>query len=191
MSGAPSAGGVRLRRARREDLDFLVSLATDAEVAPYLAAVSTRDPQGFLAEIEAAEAAPAERGRFVVEELTAAGAVRAGSIAFEVVNRRSRIARLHGLMLRPDVRGRGLARAATRRFVRDLLVELGYHRVELECYGFNERAIRHAEACGFVREGVKRKAYRRGDGWVDGVLFALVREDLDGPDAARRFAESC
>jgi hypothetical protein len=30
-----------------------------------------------------------------------------------------------------------------------------------------------------VREGVKRKAYRRGDEWVDGVLFALIREDLE------------
>jgi hypothetical protein len=30
-----------------------------------------------------------------------------------------------------------------------------------------------------VREGVKRKAYRRDDGWVDGVLYGLVREDLE------------
>jgi hypothetical protein len=30
-----------------------------------------------------------------------------------------------------------------------------------------------------VREGVKRQAYRRGDGWVDGVLYAVVAEDLE------------
>ena len=49
----------------------------------------------------------------------------------------------------------------------------------MEVYGFNERAIAHAERVGFVREGVKRKAYRRDDGWVDGVMYGLLREDLD------------
>ena len=61
------------------------------------------------------------------------------------------------------------------------LRERGFHRIELEIYGFNERAQRHAERAGFVREGVKRQAYRRGDGWVDGVLYAVVAEDLDEP----------
>jgi len=38
-----------------------------------------------------------------------------------------------------------------------------------------------AEDHYLVREGVKRKAYRRGDGWEDGVLYALVAEDLEPP----------
>ena len=66
------------------------------------------------------------------------------------------------------------------RFQRHLLLELGFHRLQLEIYGFNERAIAHAERSGFIREGAKRKAYRRHGEWVDGVLFGLVREDLDG-----------
>jgi RimJ/RimL family protein N-acetyltransferase len=37
------------------------------------------------------------------------------------------------------------------------------------------------ERAGFVREGVKRKAYRHGDGWVDGVLYALLEDELDEP----------
>jgi RimJ/RimL family protein N-acetyltransferase len=59
-----------------------------------------------------------------------------------------------------------------------LLDDLGYHRLELEIYGFNERAMRHAERAGFVREGVKRKAYQRHGEWVDGVLFGLIPDDL-------------
>ena len=61
---------------------------------------------------------------------------------------------------------------------RHLLLDLGFHRLQLEVYGFNERAIAHAERVGFVREGVKRRAYRRHGEWADGVLFGLVREDL-------------
>ena len=30
-----------------------------------------------------------------------------------------------------------------------------------------------------MREGVKRKAYERHGEWVDGVLFGLLREDLE------------
>jgi hypothetical protein len=30
-----------------------------------------------------------------------------------------------------------------------------------------------------VREGVKRKAYWRHGEWVDGVMFGLLREDLE------------
>jgi RimJ/RimL family protein N-acetyltransferase len=62
---------------------------------------------------------------------------------------------------------------------RHLLLDLDYHRLELEVYGFNERALRHADRI-YVREGVKRKAYRRHGEWVDGVLYGLIREDLDG-----------
>jgi RimJ/RimL family protein N-acetyltransferase len=58
-------------------------------------------------------------------------------------------------------------------------VDLGYHRLQLEIYGFNERAMAHAERSGFVREGVRRKAYLRHGDWVDGVMFGLVREDLE------------
>ena len=38
---------------------------------------------------------------------------------------------------------------------------------------------RHAERAGFVREGARRKAYRRHGELVDGVLYGLVREDLE------------
>jgi hypothetical protein len=58
----------------------------------------------------------------------------------------------------------------------DWLVELLTHE---DTPGFNERAIRHSERAGFIREGVERKAYLRHGEWQDAVLFALVREDLD------------
>ena len=100
---------------------------------------------------------------------------------FEERNRRSRIAHLGGLAVHPDFRGRRLADEAAREFQRHLLLDLGYHRLQLEIYGFNERAMRHAERVGFVREGERRKAYRRQGRWVGSALYALVREDLGLP----------
>ena len=104
---------------------------------------------------------------------------RAGVLGYDVANRRSRIAHLGGLAVHPDFRGRHLSDEAARVLQRYLLVDLDYHRLQLEVYGFNERAIKHAERAGFVREGVKRQAYWRHGEWVDGVLFGLLREDLE------------
>jgi RimJ/RimL family protein N-acetyltransferase len=103
---------------------------------------------------------------------------RAGVMGFEVENRRSRIAHLERLAVHPDFRGQRVSDDAARLLQDHLVLELGYHRLQLEIYGFNERAMAHAERAGFVREGVRRKAYWRNDEWVDGVLFGLVREDL-------------
>jgi RimJ/RimL family protein N-acetyltransferase len=103
---------------------------------------------------------------------------RAGTVQFERVNQRSRIAALGGLALHPSYRGKGVADEAARLVQRHLLRELGFHRLQLEVYAFNERALAHAERTGFVREGVRRKAYWRDGRWVDGVLFGLVEEDL-------------
>ena len=128
----------------------------------------------MLAEIERSREEPEHHGVFVIE----ADGELAGTMSFEVSNRRSRIAGLGGLAVHPDFRGRRLADDAARLFQRHLIDELGYHRLQLEIYGLNERAIRHAERVGFVREGVRRKAYWRNDQWVDGVLFGFVREDL-------------
>jgi RimJ/RimL family protein N-acetyltransferase len=173
---APLAGdGFVLRRADADDVGFMVELAAHEDVEPFMAAMGARTEDDVREELRQAEEEPAFYGRFIVE----VEGERAGVMAFEVSSRRSRIANLRGLMLAPEFRGRGIADAAARLLVRHLVFDLDYHRVQLECYGFNERAIRHAERAGFVQEGVKRKAYRRHDEWVDSVLFGLVREDLE------------
>ena len=166
---------ITLRRAEERDADFLVELLTDEDVDPFMAVVRPRDRDGVLAEIERSQAEPQEYGRFVIE----LDGEPAGLMGFEVANRRSRIANLGSLAVHPDFRGRHLADEAARLFQRHLLVDLGYHRLQLEIYGFNERAQRHAERAGFVREGVRRKAYDRHGEWVDGVIYGLVREDLE------------
>ena len=75
---------------------------------------------------------------------------RAGAMAWELTNRRSGIVHVSGLAVHPRFRGRRLADEAARLFQRHLIHERGFHRIELEVYGFNERAQRHAERSGFV-----------------------------------------
>jgi RimJ/RimL family protein N-acetyltransferase len=165
---------VAIRRARVDDVDFLVALVEHEEVAPFLAAVGPRTPEELLEEIRAGEQDPDAGARFVIE----VEGERAGTMRFGRTNRRSRIAHLGGLAVHPDFRGRRLADDAARLLIRYLFDDLGYHRLELEIYSFNERAAAHAERIGFVREGIRRRAYRRGDDWVDGVMYGLLPDDL-------------
>jgi aminoglycoside 6'-N-acetyltransferase len=165
---------IAIRRARPDDVDFLVALTTHDDVDPFLSARRATSREELLEEIERSSVEPDDFGRFVIE----VDGERAGAMGFAVSNKRSRVARLGGLAIHPDFRGRRISDEGARLFQRHLLHELGYHRLELEIYGFNERAMQHAERSGFVREGVKRKAYRRHGEWVDGVLFGLIEEDL-------------
>ena len=171
--------GFRLRRATVDDVDFLAGLAGHDDVEPFLSVRRARDPDAVREEIQRSLAEPQETGRFVIEVEENGAWRRAGSMAFDLANKRNRIANLGGLAVHPDYRGRKLSDEAARLFQRHLLVDLDFHRLQLEIYGFNERAIQHAERSGFVREGVKRKAYWRHGEWADGVLFGLVREDLE------------
>jgi RimJ/RimL family protein N-acetyltransferase len=170
--------GIRLRRAQPEDVDFMVELVTHEEVQPYLSVVRPRDRDSLLQDVRRSQEAPDECGRFVIEVQEDCEWRRAGLMAFDIANRRSRIADLGGLAVHPDFRGRRLSDEAARLFQRHLFDDLGFHRLQLEIYGFNERAITHAERSGFVREGVRRRAYWRHGEWVDGVLFGLLAEDL-------------
>jgi len=165
---------VAIRPARENDLEFLVELYADEGVRPFLAAAGSYDRDG-IAEMLAQD--PQTGGLLVVE----LDGEPAGAMGWGLSNRRSRIAHVSGLAVHPRCRGRRLADDAARLLQHRLIRELGFHRIELEIYGFNERAQRHAERAGFVREGVKRQAYARDGGWVDGVLYALVAEDLDAP----------
>jgi RimJ/RimL family protein N-acetyltransferase len=144
-------------------------------VRPYLAGARAQGRDELDRELERMAGDPVDFGRIVIE----VDGEPAGVLGYERVNRRSRIAHLGGLAVHPRFRGRRVADDAARLLQAHLIDELGYHRLQLEVYGFNERAVAHAERAGFTREGVRRKAYLYEGDWVDGVLFGLVAEDLD------------
>jgi RimJ/RimL family protein N-acetyltransferase len=166
---------IALRRAVPADADWLAELYGGEDVEPFLGPGALLARDAILGEIDRSEREPAVFGRFVIE----VDGEPAGAFGFHQENEASAIARLEGLAVHPAFRGRRLADDAARLAQRLLLVELGYHRIELACYAFNERAIAHAERAGFVREGVKRRAYLRHGEWQDAVLFSLLREDID------------
>lgn len=173
-----SESELRLRRATAHDVDFLLDLQAGPEVAPFLAAGRAGTREELLVEIDRSLTEPEAFGRLLIEIPFEQEWRLAGAIGFERTNRRSCIARLGQLAIHPEFRGHGLGAKAIRELARILFAELDYHRLEAATYGFNERAMAVIESAGFVREGVKRRAYRPHGEWVDAVEFGLLVDEL-------------
>ena len=164
---------VELRRANRSDAEFLLELVTDDDTEPFLGGPAT-SIQDVLADVDRSEREPESFGWLVAE----ADGERVGCAAYSVVSERMRIAEGRRLAVHPRFRGRRLGDEVARAFQRLVLGELGFHRLEIQIYGFNERALAHAERAGYVREGVKRKAYLKFGAWQDAVVFSMLQEEL-------------
>ena len=164
---------VELRRANPSDADFLLELVTGEETREFLGRPpETREE--VLADIERSEREPETFGWLVAES----DGERVGGASYRVVNERHGIVEGGRLAVHPRFRGRKLGDDIAYAFQRLVLGELGFHRLEIQIYGFNERAIAHAERVGYVREGVKRQAYEKHGEWQDAVLFAMLQNEL-------------
>lgn len=165
---------VELRRANRSDAEFLLELITAEDTREFLGGRTADTLEGVVADIERSEQEPEAFGWLVAER----EGESVGCAVYSVVNERSRIVEGRRLAVHPRFRGERLGDDLARAFQRLVLGELGFHRLELQIYGFNDRAIAHAERVGYVREGVKRKAYLKDGEWQDAVLYSMLQDEL-------------
>jgi RimJ/RimL family protein N-acetyltransferase len=86
-------------------------------------------------------------------------------------------AELFGMLVAPDVRGRGIGRAIVQAILADLLATPGVLTVALSVTDGNVDAERLYARCGFERIGVEPMAVRVGDGFV---AKATMWHRLDG-----------
>lgn len=86
------------------------------------------------------------------------------------------------IALSADARGRGIGTEATRLIVDhvfDGIDDPPVHRLELEVYAFNPRAIGVYERVGFRREGVRRDALLWDGQFVDAITMSILRSDRE------------
>jgi RimJ/RimL family protein N-acetyltransferase len=80
-----------------------------------------------------------------------------------------------GLMVAAGFRRRGVGTALLEQAV-DWARSVGVTKLELHVFPHNEAAIALYEQYGFVREGYRRRHYRRGREYVDAILMAYEVE---------------
>lgn len=79
-----------------------------------------------------------------------------------------------------DARGRGIGSEATKLLVQFGFQQLGLHRICLQVFATNERALRLYRRVGFREEGILRRAACIDDAWVDVVLMAILHSEQTG-----------
>ena len=73
--------------------------------------------------------------------------------------------------------GKGIGSWAIRNAMEYAFEEIGLHRLELDVFSFNLRAVRAYENAGFRHEGVLRDAVKDGEKYADDILMAILEEE--------------
>ncbi|UWG98864.1 GNAT family N-acetyltransferase [Dehalobacter sp. DCM] len=101
-----------------------------------------------------------------------------GTIGFDQVNIPARSARLFIGIGDKLLWGKGYGSDALRTFIRYLFRQWNFHRLTVETWKRNERAVACYEKLGFVTEGILRDAYYVDGEYEDAILLGLLRQDF-------------
>ena len=166
---------VRLRPITEADLPDYVRWFNDPEVTQFLAMESgsftLEGEREWLARISS----PEDRGRHWAIEVDGRHIGNCGLIPDEA----GQIAGFGIAIGEKAAWGKGYGTAAVREVLRIGFGEIGLHRIELNAFSPNARAIRCYEKCGFRHEGVKRQAFFKRGVWLDRVIMAILREEWE------------
>ncbi|WP_366347714.1 GNAT family protein [Paenibacillus amylolyticus] len=101
-----------------------------------------------------------------------------GDVVLMDMHAKNRSAHIRVAIDRAEHQGKGYGTEALL-----LMLDYGFgicnlHRIELEVYAFNERAIRTYEKLGFQREGVKRDALFYNHQYHDAIQMSMLEDEF-------------
>ena len=167
MSEAPA---IHVRRAEPGDAAALVELARAVGSEPEGWLITDGDWRSAVAERRYLRAVRRSPHAAVLGAEAPEGIVGRLSIARDPHPASRHVADL-GLMIARDFRRRGAGRALMRA-AEEWAREVGVRKIELHVFPHNTAGIALYESLGYVREGVRRRHYRRGAEFLDAVLMA-------------------
>ncbi|KDR72551.1 hypothetical protein GALMADRAFT_73814 [Galerina marginata CBS 339.88] len=83
----------------------------------------------------------------------------------------------YSIVLLPEFWNKGYGKAITKFMVDHAFLHLNMHRISLEVYEGNERAMAVYNKFGFVEEGRQRKANWVNGAWRDIIFMGILAED--------------
>jgi RimJ/RimL family protein N-acetyltransferase len=165
---------VRLRALRREDAALLYEWVNQRELvifnAPYHP-VSEVDHESW---IESMLKKRFDLVIFVIEEMMSGQAI--GSCQLFNINWRHRSAELQIRIGDQRFQNQGLGSEAVQLLCRFGFDDLNLHRIYLNVFKNNGRAVGAYRKCGFVEEGAMREAAFIDGQWLDVVLMGLLND---------------
>ncbi|MGH8185397.1 MAG: GNAT family N-acetyltransferase [Steroidobacteraceae bacterium] len=153
-----------LRRAKADDLDFIVAQESRPEFALLVGCWDYATHASNLhhpnLEYWIVESEPGQRAGFVI-----LSGLQSPHRAIELTR----------IVLKDPGAGRG--RQACEHVLRYVFDILGAHRLSLDVIETNERAAGLYSSLGFKREGLMREAFRRGEEYRSLILMSLLERE--------------
>lgn len=171
--------GVRLRAIEREDIPTFVRWFNDPEVRDF---ILMHRPMSLAGEERWFEglADRTDDYVFAVEALIDDRWVHIGNVGLENIDWKNSCCTFGIALGEKQYWGQGYGAKATKTVLRYAFHELNLHRVELEVFDFNPRAIRCYEKAGFRHEGTRRQSHFHDGRYHDAHRMGILREEFEG-----------
>lgn len=103
-----------------------------------------------------------------------------GLITLANINNINRSGEIHIMIGDAQNRGKGMGTFAVNAMINHAFNNLNLRRLELGVLESNSAAYKLYEKCGFVKEGVKRKASYKNGSYTDMIIMGLLKEEWQG-----------
>lgn len=169
----------RLRAIEKEDIPRFVPWLNNPEIARYLmiaAPLSLADEEDWFQRMRS------EQGKrqfvFAIDAVDGPAPVHIGNLGLHDIDRLHSQAMVGIFIGDPAYHGKGYGSDALRTLCRWAFLTQNLHRLYLNVYEFNPRAIRCYEKVGFQVEGRLRQAHFHNGRYWDVLLMAMLREEF-------------
>ncbi len=170
---------IMLREYRRDDLPWIRQWVNDPEIVRYLSDIflyphSLESTEAYLDSVM--EGNSDSRG-FVIANRTDEAYI--GQVNLDSIDWKNRVGRIGIVIGSSEYFGLGYGTEAMKLLIAFAFREMNLHRLELDVYDFNERAIRSYLSCGFQQEGRLRERQYKNGRYVDVIQMGILRADWE------------
>lgn len=165
---------VTLRPITGSDAETIASALNDPEARRLTgthAEFSLKDVQAHCARIKGAN----DRWDYGI---TVSGRL-IGDTALTEVDHKNASASFRIAIWHCDMRNKGIGTETTQLMIKFGFEHLKLHRIELEVFAFNPRALKVYEKVGFTLEGTKRDALNWQGAWIDAHMMAMLSSEYE------------
>ena len=167
----------RLRAMERADLPRFVAWLNDPEVTAGLLLYPTlsmdQEEQWYQRNLER----PREEQPFIIEVCVGENWLPIGDVGLHNLNWKDRQAEVGIVIGEKAYWGQGYGSDAMRLILRHAFNNLNLHRVVLQVFADNPRAVRSYEKVGFTHEGRLREDVFKNGRYIDVLIMSILRSE--------------
>ena len=171
--------GIRLRAIEKSDIPIFVRRLNDPETRQFLllyTPLSTMDEERWV------ESLANRKSEYIYafEALIDEQWVHLGNTGLHDIDWKNSVATFGIFLGEKQYWGQGYGTEATRTMLHFAFHTLNLHRVELEVFEFNPRAIRAYEKAGFRHEGTRRQSFFKDKRYWDTLRMGILEDEFEG-----------